>query len=150
MWGHLSPSIFDVDSGDHFQIDRIYQMSSWPLILFFIFKRLSICFYFVYLNIFPAVYVYLVLSEVRPSDLEVEVQVFVSCHMDAANQTWVLCKSAKGFCFLSPLSSLQSPQLCEQGRIVPWLSRMMAIMPLVSDFLVLGVQCNFLCMYCLS
>lgn len=60
----------------------------------------------------PPVCVYLVLSKARPSDLDGELQVFVSCHIDAEKQTWVFCKSDKGFHLLSLLSSLQSPQFC--------------------------------------
>lgn len=52
LWHHFSHSIFEADSGDHCQTDSIYQVNSWPSILFFIF--LSIYFYFVSLSILPS------------------------------------------------------------------------------------------------
>lgn len=64
---------FYVGSGDQIKVGRIYQMSSWSSILFFIFERLSFYFYFVCLSILPAcMCMHVVPSKARVSDLEVK------------------------------------------------------------------------------
>lgn len=74
--GPVVSFLFNVGSGDQIKVGRMYQMSSWSSILFFIFQRLSFYFYFVCLSILPAcTWMRVVPSEARVSDLEAQLEV---------------------------------------------------------------------------
>lgn len=116
----------------------------------FCFLKIIYLFLFCLSEYFALLYVYVWYSQ-KPGH-----QIWKWCYRCLWAATWMLrtkpgssARVTRAFIFWA-LSSLQSPQLCVQGGIVFWLSRMMTSMVLASDFLVLGLQCNFLCTYCLS